>query len=60
MISAMQLKQFVSSEHCLGCDVCCRFLDDETPLAPVIGSTEVKLIAYRDRFICPDFDPVPI
>jgi uncharacterized protein len=53
----MKLKQFVPAECCAKCDVCCRFLDEETPLAPVFLNKENKLIAYQDRFICPKFDP---
>ncbi|MDD5449479.1 MAG: phosphatidylglycerol lysyltransferase domain-containing protein [Candidatus Omnitrophica bacterium] len=40
-------------DECANCDVCCRFLDLETPLAPV-GR---RLAGYKDRFICGDFDP---
>ncbi len=47
------LKQFVPPEYCAKCDVCCRFLDEETPLGPV-GLT---LKPHRDRFICCNFDP---
>lgn len=39
--------------YCAKCDVCCRFLDKETPLAP----TGLTLKPYRDRFICRNFDP---
>jgi hypothetical protein len=39
--------------RCANCDVCCRFLDEETPLAPV----GLSLIPYKDRFICRNFDP---
>lgn len=49
----MELKQFVPAEYCAKCDVCCRFLDEETPLAPV----GLKLAPYNDRFICQNFDP---
>ncbi|MCM8782251.1 MAG: phosphatidylglycerol lysyltransferase domain-containing protein [Candidatus Omnitrophica bacterium] len=49
----MQLRQFVPSEYCGKCDVCCRFLDKETALAP----TNRNLHPYKDRFVCVDFDP---
>ena len=45
----MPLKQFVPPECCAKCDVCCRFLDEETGLGPV-GLT---LEPYRDRFTQP-------
>ena len=49
------MKQFIDPEFCLKCDVCCRFLDAETPLAPLIGGKEAGLIACGERFICPNF-----
>jgi len=61
------LEQIIPSEYCATCDVCCRFLDDETPLAPVFPGNEEALIPYRERlaqplhagagFICRNFDP---
>jgi len=33
--------------------VCCRFIDNETPLGP----TDISLIPYKDRFVCSRFNP---
>jgi len=36
------LKQIIPKEYCLSCDVCCRFIDIRSPLAPVFLSGEIN------------------
>ncbi|MBI4336144.1 MAG: DUF2156 domain-containing protein [Candidatus Omnitrophica bacterium] len=45
------IRELVTIRHCAECDVCCRFLDRETPYEPQCG-----LIPYKDRFICSNFN----
>ena len=41
------LYQIIPSEVCFSCDVCCRFLAADSPLAPIFTETETqKAIAY--------------
>lgn len=41
------LHQIIPTEVCLSCDVCCRFLDPDSPLAPIFTETETeKVIAH--------------
>jgi len=40
----MKIKQIIKSKYCLNCDVCCRFLDKKTPLAPVFLPNEISSI----------------
>ena len=36
------LKQIIPDEVCLSCDVCCRFLDSDSFLAPIFTESEIK------------------
>ena len=38
----LQLQQIVPSKTCLSCDVCCRFLDQDSFLAPIFTKAEVQ------------------
>lgn len=41
------LYQIIPSEVCFSCDVCCRFLEADSPLAPIFTETErQKIIAH--------------
>lgn len=41
------LYQIIPSDVCFSCDVCCRFLEADSPLAPIFTETETeKVIAY--------------
>ena len=41
------LYQIIPSEVCFSCDVCCRFLEADSPLAPIFTATETeKVIAH--------------
>ena len=41
------LYQIIPSEVCFSCDVCCRFLEADSPLAPIFTETETeKVIAH--------------
>ena len=47
MSQLIQLEQIVPSKVCFSCDVCCRFLDPDSFLAPIFTEAEVeKAIAY--------------
>ena len=39
-MSSESLYQIVPSEECYSCDVCCRFLEEDSPLAPIFTSEE--------------------
>lgn len=52
----MLLKQIIPPEYCSKCDVCCRFLDNETPLAPV----GLSVVSYNDRFTQPFLDKASV
>lgn len=42
-----QLYQIIPTEVCLSCDVCCRFLEADSPLAPIFTETEMeKVVAH--------------
>jgi Fe-S-cluster containining protein len=36
------LEQIVPSKVCLSCDVCCRFLEQDSPLAPIFTDAEME------------------
>ncbi len=79
--SDKQLIQIIPNEVCFSCDVCCRFLEVDSPLAPIFTaletetvlsygaestqfcpqldgkSTQIRLKAYKDFYICPFFQP---
>ena len=41
------LHQIIPSEVCFSCDVCCRFLEADSPLAPIFTATETaKAVAH--------------
>ena len=40
----LQLYQIIPSEVCFSCDVCCRFLDKNSPLAPIFTDIEKKRV----------------
>lgn len=44
----MLLEQFVPQEHCLKCDVCCRFLESHTIWAPLFTLAEIKHLVEND------------
>lgn len=46
-MSHQQLYQIIPTEVCLSCDVCCRFLDKDSPLAPIFTEYETeRLISH--------------
>ena len=47
-----QLHQIIPNEVCFACDVCCRFLDADSPLAPIFTEAE------RERVILHNADRV--
>ncbi|MCZ6678571.1 MAG: YkgJ family cysteine cluster protein [Candidatus Poribacteria bacterium] len=47
-----QLQQIVPSEVCFSCDVCCRFLEPDSFLAPIFTEAEVKTAV--EHGIAPD------
>ncbi len=49
--SDKQLQQIIPSEVCFSCDVCCRFLEVDSPLAPIF--TEVE----KARVVAAGADP---
>ena len=42
MSQLIQLEQIVPSKVCLSCDVCCRFLDQDSFLAPIFTQAEME------------------
>ena len=40
----LKLQQIVPSKVCLSCDVCCRFLDQDSFLAPIFTDSEIKTV----------------
>ena len=42
MQKSLELQQIVPSKTCLSCDVCCRFLDQDSFLAPIFTDSEVQ------------------
>jgi len=42
MQNLIQLQQIVPSKVCLACDVCCRFLEPDSFLAPIFTEVEMK------------------
>lgn len=42
MQKLLQLQQIVPSKVCLACDVCCRFLEPDSFLAPIFTQAEMK------------------
>ncbi len=81
VMSNSRLYQIIPSDVCFSCDVCCRFIEEDSSLAPIFTETEkqsvisqgadptlfqqqldgnssqIKLIPYKDFFICPFFEP---
>ena len=81
MNQLIQVEQIVPSNVCFSCDVCCRFLEQDSFLAPIFTqnemdkaiasgvnenlfrptsdgkSAQIRLIAHRDMYICPFFNP---
>lgn len=54
-----KLYQIIPSEVCFSCDVCCRFLEADSSLAPIFTETEMeKVIAYGadPALFCPQRD----
>ena len=45
--SNFKLYQIIPSEVCFSCDVCCRFLEADSPLAPIFTETERKKIVAQ-------------
>lgn len=43
----LQLYQIIPSEVCFSCDVCCRFLDKNSPLAPIFTDIEKNRIVSQ-------------
>ncbi|MCY4401807.1 MAG: YkgJ family cysteine cluster protein [Candidatus Poribacteria bacterium] len=43
-IPIAQLYQIIPSQVCFSCDVCCRFLDVDSPLAPIFTHTEKQQV----------------
>lgn len=39
-----KLYQIIPSEVCFSCDVCCRFLEEDSPLAPIFTSDEKEYL----------------
>ena len=42
MSQLIQLEQIVPSKVCLSCDICCRFLEQDSFLAPIFTQAEMK------------------
>ena len=42
-----EMKQFVPSQVCLGCDGCCRFKEEDSAWRPRIAPTEKKQVATK-------------
>ena len=42
MNQLIQLEQIVPSKVCFSCDVCCRFLDQDSFLAPIFSQVEME------------------
>ena len=40
----LKLQQIVPSKVCLSCDVCCRFLDQDSFLAPIFTDSEIETV----------------
>ena len=43
-MSNTQLYQIIPNDVCLSCDVCCRFLEPDSPLAPIFTEEERKQV----------------
>jgi Fe-S-cluster containining protein len=48
MQKSLELQQIVPSKTCLSCDVCCRFLDQDSFLAPIFTDSEVQHAIIND------------
>lgn len=48
----LSLKQFVPSQTCLACDVCCRFVDENSIWAPVL--TDVEKAGLPQNLVSPE------
>ena len=46
-MAVQQLYQIIPTNVCLSCDVCCRFLDKDSPLAPIFTENETELIISK-------------
>ncbi len=46
-MSLQQLYQIIPTEVCLSCDVCCRFLDKDSPLAPIFTENETGRLTSK-------------
>lgn len=46
-MALQQLYQIIPTEVCLSCDVCCRFLDKESPLAPIFTENETERLTSQ-------------
>jgi len=67
----MEFKQFVPSEICISCDVCCRFSEADSVWSPVLTDSDIakipkdlinkknkiRLKPYKDIYLCPCFEP---
>ena len=47
MLEHRELQQIVPSKVCLSCDVCCRFLEQDSPLAPIFTEAEANTVIAR-------------
>ncbi len=48
MNQLIPLKQIVPSKVCLSCDVCCRFLEHDSPLAPIFTDAEMERVVANE------------
>ena len=48
MQNSLELQQIVPSKTCLSCDVCCRFPDSDSFLAPIFTDSEIERV-IRDE-----------
>ena len=46
-MSTSKLYQIIPSEVCFSCDVCCRFLEADSPLAPIFTETEKQHVIFQ-------------
>lgn len=47
-MSNAKLYQIIPSEVCFSCDVCCRFLDSDSPLAPIFTKDEKQRLLSQE------------
>ncbi len=48
-MSNAKLYQIIPSEICLSCDVCCRFLESDSPLAPIFTKDEKQSLLSQGK-----------